>query len=397
MMESLKKANEAIFGYGSPTTMGVFRILMGSLAFINLLMIAIDFDAWFSERGFVPQALGAQYAGTDMYKFDMTFGATNFYLVAGFYALVTLAAFFTAIGFWTRVSSIFLFLGIVTLHQRNQVILHGGDTLLRACCFYMAIAPSGASCSVDRLIALWKGKAPLIPPMVSLWPQRMLQLQVAIVYFTTVWHKWTGTAWRNGTATWYVPQLSEFKRFPAPAFVDALPLVKLTTYGTLAAELCLATLVFFKPFRKWVLLVGLIMHGTIEYRFNIPLFGFMMTSTYIAFYDGEEITDWFKRLGARFKKKAIVVQTPKGTRLAPGPANALEAADPLDLVTYATKPGESEGWTVEGGTVGGIARRSMGVWLFAWIPGLWSGLMRKSLEPAPVASVEAKDKEAYVR
>ncbi|HRJ32277.1 MAG TPA: HTTM domain-containing protein [Fimbriimonadaceae bacterium] len=402
-MGFLRKANEAIFGYGSPTTLGVFRIIVGSLAFINFLMIAVDFEAWFTERGFVPTRLGEQFASrnADLPKLNLMFGIPDTGFAMAFYALVVVAAFCTAIGLWTRVATILLCVGTISLHMRNQAILHGGDTLLRACTLYLAIAPSGAACSVDRLIALWKGKAPQIPPLVSLWPQRLIQYQVAIVYFTTVWHKWIGNTWRDGTATWYVPQLQEFERFPVPAWVDSLPMVKFTTYATLIVELALATLVFYKPYRKWVLLSGLILHGVIEYRFNIPLFAFMMCSLYIAFYDGEEVTAWFKRLGERFRKFRLVVRTPKGMKLAAGPRRALTAIDPLDLVSIPESPGLDPHWNVE--TVddrrlgpGAMARRMIGAWPWAWVPGVWSRVLRQGLIAEDAARPQPAPEKTHV-
>src|SRR5947209_7691695 len=59
----LKAADQYFFGWGSATTLGVFRIFVGTLAFLNLLMISIDWDAWFSERGFVPDWVGNRAAG----------------------------------------------------------------------------------------------------------------------------------------------------------------------------------------------------------------------------------------------------------------------------------------------------------------------------------------------
>ena len=49
---------------------------------------------------------------------------------------------------------------------------------------------------------------------------------------------------------------------------------------------------FFRPLRKYVLIAGILMHGYVEYSMNIPLFSYLMVSTYICFYDGEEISAW---------------------------------------------------------------------------------------------------------
>ncbi len=311
-----------MFGRGSPATMGLFRILVGSLAFISLASLLVDFDAWFTERGFVPLATMRQWMPPldrhyDLFgaSHELPIGAGRLNLLGNvtdprvalvFIGVVLLAAVSTTIGFWTRISSIVLAVGVVTLHNRNPIILHGGDTVLRISVLYVALAPSGAAWSLDRLIALRKGFIIGAPAPVSLWPQRLVQLNMAIIYFTAVWLKWGGNLWREGTATWYPARLQEFSHFPYPAFMRNFPVVYLTTFGTLAAELSLATLVFFKPFRKWVLLAGLIMHGAIEYTMNIPLFSFLMVGLYVSFYSGEEVSDWWIRASRRFKPASTV-------------------------------------------------------------------------------------------
>lgn len=291
-----------MFGWGSPVTMGVFRLIIGTLCFVNFAMIAIFFEDWFTEKGYVPIRATERWSG-DLVRFNLLDGVTDTRITALVYGLTMLAALMTAAGLITRVSSIVLYLLVVTLHHRNPLILHGGDTVLRCACLYVALAPSGAAVSLDRLLKLRKN--PGLPlPQVSLWPQRLVQLQVAIIYFTTVWHKWFGNWWKEGIATWFPANLREFDRFPVPEFVDRQPFIAITTYGTLLIELALATLVFYKPFRKWVLLGGLLLHGGIEYRMNIPLFAFLMCSLYIAFYEGEEVAGWWDRLKARFKRTA---------------------------------------------------------------------------------------------
>ena len=303
-MKTLRALHSWMFGYGSPVTIGVFRMVFGTVALINLAMVALDFEAWFTERGFVPVALIERWSA-GIWRFSLLENVTNDSVTATFYALTMLAALCTALGLFSRVSSVALLVGLVSLHHRNPDILHSGDTLVRAMAFYVALAPSGAACSLDRLFALRSGTAPPVPPDVSLWPQRLMQVQLAIVYFTSVWHKSFGDWWLNGTATWYTGQLEEFDRFLTPAFLAA------TTYGTLLVELALATLVFARPMRKWVLLAGVAMHAGIEYRMNIPLFGLIITSCYIAHYEGHEVSAWGKRMGERLGKWRLKIARPQ--------------------------------------------------------------------------------------
>jgi hypothetical protein len=363
---------------------------MGGLVFINLLMILRDWGDWFSEHGYVPAWLGALYLkpGLALYsdphaplipRLDILSGVTNSYVALAIYLATVVCAFLTCIGLWTRVSSILLAIGLVSLHHRNSLILHGGDTVMRVMVLYLAITPSGAACSVDRMIRLWKGKDSGAPVSISLWGQRLIMYNMALIYFTTTWLKWFGNLWKEGTATYFPAKLPEFFRFPYPSFLGEPPVTVVTTYGTLIVEFALATLVFYRPLRKWVLLAGIMLHGWIEYSMNIPLFSYLMVSMYVTFYEGEEVSAWFQRVGRRIGRFTALVHLPRGTALSPRGAAFFDAADPLKVVTYVAGEGETlmpsevrKSWT-----------HSLGSWIYAWIPGLWNRLLQNSLVPLP--------------
>lgn len=403
----LKSLDAYWFGHGSPVTMGVIRIFIGFWALTNFLMIAPDFNAWFTEKGYVPfDAAMRKFPNLSdrssvlWYEVALPFEVPRVSLVNYFglgtsapwmlavYVLTVLAALTTMLGLWTRLSTILLAIGVVTIHHRNGFIVHGGDTVLRVMVLYLALAPCGLSCSLDRVIGLWKGRIQPGVPMVSLWAQRLIAYNIALVYFTTFWHKMRGNLWRDGTATWYPARLNEFDRFWVPPFLEQPPFIYVTTYGTLATELALGTLVFYKPLRKWVLLGGLMMHAYIEYSMNIPLFAFVICSCYVAFYSGEEVTAWFGRLGERFRRRQVRVWTPAGKSMSPGPAAAIQAMDPLNLVAY--NNGTAEDWeakTLDDQPISPVKAswaRSLGAWTVGWIPGVWKRIMDRSLTDAPV-------------
>lgn len=294
--------DHAIFGWGSPTAIGLFRALMGAWAALSLLMLAAEFPLWFTEQGLIPSAAaasGAEYA----LHISVLSGVTDPTVTALVLVLAIVAALLTALGLFSRVATIALAILLVSIHHRVPFVLNSGDTLLRVSCIALAFAPSGAACSLDRWLALRKGIASGPPQAVSLWPQRFMQFQMVIVYGTTLWIKMRGELWRDGSAAYYPPQLADLARFPAPPWVDEAPFYQIATYGALAIELALCTLVFAKPLRKWVLLSGLLLHAVIEYRLTIPLFALIMTSLYVTFYSGEEIEAWWSRLCERFAKR----------------------------------------------------------------------------------------------
>ena len=301
MRATLKDLDRFWFGYGSPLPLGVFRALMGALATLNLLMLLPDWGHWFSERGYVPAWTGALYLrpdvdagfGVTIHRFNPLVDVVDDRVALAAYFVILASAVLTTIGLYTRPASIVLALGMIALHHRNALILHGGDLVVRLGVMYLAVAPSGAAFSLD---ARRRG-TPSEP--VSQWPRRLIQFNMALIYFTATWGKYFGSLWKNGTATYFPARLNEFKRFPVPGFLNDFPFVYVTTYGTLAVEFALAILVWFRPLRKWVLLSGMMLHGFIEWSMNIPLFSFLMMSMYVVWFDGEEIEHWWERTRRR--------------------------------------------------------------------------------------------------
>lgn len=320
MKQTLSYADNWFFGQTRPEAIGLLRAMCGFYATVNLLLLSLDFKNFFGEKSFFTQEgmtrwltypANKLYPGTS-HEITLPFSLPRFTLIpAGssdawitFIYVVTVAcAILFMLGWRSRVTGILLAIGLISLHLRTPVIIHAGDTLLRLFIIYLALGQSSAAYSLDRWIEARKGVA---QRLVSIWPQRMIQFQIAICYLMTAWWKWTGSTWMDGTATWYSSQLHEFDRFPAPAFLNNQPFVGITTYGTLLVEVALGTLVFYRPWRKWVLLSGVALHSYIEYSFNIPFFATTIVGGYVAFYYGDEVADWIIRFRKRWLKKGTL-------------------------------------------------------------------------------------------
>lgn len=305
----LSPVDQWLFGQGSPVSIGVFRILVGFWVFVALAMQLPFFGDWYTEYGYVPVSVGSRYIyefvdlyGLKVPRVNVLVGVTDPNITLTVFIGTMLAAAATCVGIYSRLSSLLMAIGLVSLHHRNGLILYGADTVIRVSSLYVLLSPSGAAVSLDRLIARRRGKAPEQPPPVSLWSQRLVQLQVAVTYFTSVWHKAGGHHWRDGTATYYPLQLKEFDRFWLPEFVNSRFFVALGTYGTMATQLSMATLVFYRPFRRICILASVAMHLFIEYALNVPLFSFVMISLYVMFYDGEEFVALWEKVKARLHR-----------------------------------------------------------------------------------------------
>ena len=183
------------------------------------------------------------------------------WIEALFWVLLISAVSLSA-GFLTRLNSVIVFLGLASMQQRNLYITHSGDRFLRVAALFLIFAPAGAAFSVNRLIAIRRGKPdPKTRPR-SPWAQRMIQFQLAILYFAAFCSKAQGAPWIEGTELGYVYQLDELRRFPLPTWSLNPIILKFGTWCALALEFSLGVLIWIREFRYYLLAAGLLFLGS---------------------------------------------------------------------------------------------------------------------------------------
>jgi len=82
-----------------------------------------------------------------------------------------------------------------------------------------------------------------IQPM-SPWAQRMIQLQLSLLYLATFLVKVKGAPWLQGSALFYVYHLDEFRRFPIPSWFFPSDCAKAGSWSALALEFSLGVLIW---------------------------------------------------------------------------------------------------------------------------------------------------------
>ncbi len=224
---------------------------------------------------------------------------TEAWTEAFFWVFLAFAVLLTA-GFLTRVSTVAVFVCLASLDQRNLFMTHGGDTFLRVAGFFLMFAPAGAALSIDRLLRVRRGKEGRAIQPKPPWAQRMIQIELALLYFMSFWGKSLGAPWVNGTALYYVAHLDEIRRFPVPQWLLEPMLLKVGTWFSLALEFSLGVLIWFRELRYPLLLLGLLFHLTLEYSLNTPMFQWDVISAYILFVYPEDLA----RFGSRAAERA---------------------------------------------------------------------------------------------
>jgi hypothetical protein len=244
--------NAFFFAEQSPIPIALFRIIFGVMVLATLLLLRADWMAWYGPHAWVSlKSMQAVEPGTRLNVFAFI-SRSDFWVHALFWIFLASAVSLT-IGLLTRLNCLIVFLCLTSIDQRNLFILHGGDTFLRVSGFFLIFAPAGAALSVDRLIRIWGGKEGADIRPRNPWAQRMIQLELALVYFATFCWKAKGVMWVQGTALYYVYHLDEIRRFYVPRWLMQPMVLKLGSWFALALEFSLGILIWFKEIRYYLL------------------------------------------------------------------------------------------------------------------------------------------------
>jgi vitamin K-dependent gamma-carboxylase-like protein len=205
-------------------------------------------------------------------------------------------------------------MGLLSLHHRNIATNCGPDVLLMITCFLMMLSPCGAALSLDARRAARRRGTPA-EPLIIPWAQRLIQIQLCLVYFDTAVLKCAGTTWLTGTAIHYVLFNHEVGQFNFEWLASYPMLVGVLTLAALWMEFALPFLLWFRPVRRWIAIAGVLLHLGIVPLVNAPLFGEQMMALYLLFLDRDELDALGQCLNPlRWFRRRAGVELDPGTR-----------------------------------------------------------------------------------
>jgi hypothetical protein len=278
----------------------LFRLVFGLLVLGYTISLAPALFAFYSDDGILPSQ--PHYSGTLAWGLLGWFPSDGAVLL--FYFLLLLGSIALLLGLQTRVAALVVFVCLISFGRRNPWVLNSGDLLVQVLAFYVLFMPSGLAASADRWLRDPRGTWDF--PARPIWPLRLVQLQVSILYIAAVWAKVRGVTWNDGTAVSYAFRIEDIARFPVPEFLtDSLVLVNLLTFATLAVELSIGILVWNRVLRPWVLLLGIGLHLGIDYAVRVGFFSYAVLAAYVAFVPPETARSLI--LGTRDRISRIAV------------------------------------------------------------------------------------------
>jgi predicted DCC family thiol-disulfide oxidoreductase YuxK len=224
-------------------SLALFRVALALVLIGDLIYRARDLEAFYTDFGVLPRyTLIGQFADRWIISLFHMSGQWQvqvlLFLLTGVFALMML------LGWRTRLATAACWFLLLSLDNRNPVILQGGDTLFRMLFFWAMFLPLGARYSIDAAL----DAAPDRPRPLRLFSAATLalMLQIAFLYWFSVLAK-SGPEWRHeGTAVYYTLSLEQFAT-PLGHWMTRFPgLLRFLTFFTLVVE-TLGPLFLFLP------------------------------------------------------------------------------------------------------------------------------------------------------
>jgi len=259
-----------------PHSYAALRILIGTVgaitiigawnpAFWKLSGIMASTGDWRSSPWLAAHGVG-----------DIAGPALRWSLLFGFLCL--------AAGIRTQAVAILMFFGSTGMIWWNSYPFSGAQQLLHNLTFPLLFAESGIVWSIDALLRARRGGDTRTDTQ-PVWPLRLWQYQLAIMYLAAALWKMGNPDWRSGTALHYVLNNLTFQRFPGVVPSSMFGATVALTYLTLAWELAFPVLVWFRRTRTVMLLIGLALHLGMWATLEVGAFMPTVLVAYVAFLD----------------------------------------------------------------------------------------------------------------
>jgi predicted DCC family thiol-disulfide oxidoreductase YuxK len=263
------------------------------------------FDFW-GDAGLMPRAVVLR-DNVDPWAQSVFFYFTAPWQWIAFHGLFLVCCAAFMIGWRTSWVKWIVLIGQISYDRRNPALTYGADWILASLLLILCLAPIGRAMSLDRVRAVRAAKRnnfnATLPQYRSPWTGaciRLIQIQMAVLFFYSAVTKLARYEWLNGSAVWVVFTLDEYY---SPAILNALAsqywLVEAGTYGTVLIELAFTFLIWQKATRPYLLADALLLHALFAVLLGLYYFSFVMMMGHMSFVRPE----WLTRLGSAWKRK----------------------------------------------------------------------------------------------
>jgi hypothetical protein len=265
------------FTPADPTLLGVLRILTGLMLLYTHAVWGLVLPEFFGKHAWLSERLvrTVQQGG---YAYSLWWLVPEGGMWPFYAACMVVLALFT-IGLWTRITSVLAALITISYAYRVPAATFGLDQINSMLAVYLAIGPSGKALSVDRWLALRRGRAPIggaQPSASANLALRLINVHMCVIYFFAGISKLQGDAWWNGMAMWLAFANYEYQSMDMTWLAWHPWLVDLSTHVTVFWEMTFCALIWLPRIRPLVLAGAVVLHVGIGACLGMWTFGLVM-------------------------------------------------------------------------------------------------------------------------
>ncbi len=286
-----------------PATLGLIRVLAGAMILYTHLVWTLGLERFLSADGMLRPEFVRGFQETDWAWSHLYLVPSGLpLLIAHLAALAIMAAF--CVGWQTRLTGLLTAALVVSYANRAPAALFGLDQVNGFLALYLAIGPSGAAWSLDRLLARRRTApgpkrsagasssaavagaapesiaAPSIGANVSI---RLIQLHMCLIYLFAAVGKLQGESWWNGEAFLGTVANREYQTMDLTWLASYPMIVAALTHITIFWELSYSALVWFRLTRPFIVAISIPLHLGIAFGMGMITFGTIMIVGNMAF------------------------------------------------------------------------------------------------------------------
>jgi hypothetical protein len=290
-------------------SLAALRIGLGLLLLAGLAWRLPEFHQHYTDAGAWPMAAAREDAP---WHWSLYFASSSVMFTGTLFAVSGIAAVALLIGWQTRAAAIVSWVLLVSLQNRNGLILNGGDVLLRLLLFWGLFLPLGARWSLDARRSSSSGNE-----IVSVATAALL-LQVALVYVFNALYK-KGESWMDGHAIEETLRLETYATAWGRALLASPDLMRAGTHIVWWLEL-LGPILPFIPwgragFRMLAVILFIGFHVMLLCCLRIGLFPLVGVVAWLPFIPSAFWDRWLKKPPSEVFRQRWWVQTLAGTAL----------------------------------------------------------------------------------
>lgn len=290
-----------------PTTpLEITRIGVGLALVLHYGMASPYLFTFWGDDGWLPRELLARTA-LNPWKQSALFYFTAPWQWAAFHTLFLLCAAALMLGWRTSWVKWFVLIAHISYDYRNPEMTYGVHAMLACLLLILCFAPIGRAISLDRVREVRRAKhkdlAAHPPACTSRWGfacTRLMQIQMAVIFFFSATDKLKGNDWLRGDAIWNVFVIDDYSNgMLLDLFASQYWMVNVATYATILIEIAYPFMIWQRASRPYLLAAAIFLHLQFAFLMNLYCFSFVMIMGHVSFMRPE----WLQRLGAAWKQR----------------------------------------------------------------------------------------------